>query len=293
MNPSNALNLTNPFSKSFSLTEVFAAGFATIALMIALQLPALPKIAEQVISPSTVATLNETISSTVDSNVAPIADLFYGEESQTPAALATISKQMSFVSSRNAYPASLNVIEQYAGAITAEANAQGVPSDVAIGVAFLENGGSVTAKSPAGALGVYQLMPYTAKNLGLTVTKKVDDRLDPAKSITAGITYLKMNYNRFGDWGLATWAYHAGEGNVSKALKIYAKANDGIALKGISDFGQMHDYVLSHGITVNKLLSDASVQKFTKTLSDDSSGYPYKVIATATLFHQANAVAVR
>jgi len=288
MNPT----LTLTPQRTFSLTEVFVAGFATIALMIALQVPTLmPHVAK--ISTKPLATLNETVSSTVESNVAPIADLFFGEEAQTPTAQATIAKQMSFVSSRDAYPASLSVIQQYAGAITAEANTQGVPADVAIGVAFLENGGSVTAKSPAGALGVYQLMPYTARNLGMTVTKKVDDRLDPNKSIHAGITYLKMNYDRFGDWGLATWAYHAGEGNVAKALKIYAKANDGIALKGISDFGQMHDYVLSHGITVHKLLSDANVQKFTDKLHDDSSGYPYKVIATANLFHQASSVAVR
>jgi hypothetical protein len=288
MNPT--LTLTTP--RSFSISEVFVAGFATIALVIALQLPALPKVAHEMYVPTS-TTLNQEITSAVVTHAVSIADLFFGEEAESTDAQSMISHQMSYVSSRDAYLASLNVIQEYAGAITAEANEQGVPADVAIGVAFLENGGSVTAKSPAGALGVYQLMPYTARNLGLTVTKKVDDRLDPEKSIHAGITYLKMNYDRFGDWGLATWAYHAGEGNVTKALKIYAKAHDGLTLKGISDFDQIHDYVLSHGVTIHKLLSDASVQKFTDKLHDDSSGYPYKVIATATLFREANTVVVR
>jgi hypothetical protein len=180
------------------------------------------------------------------------------------------------------------VVEKHAEAIKETARDKGVPEDVAIGVAFLENGGSETAKSPAGALGVYQLMPGTAKNLGLTVTKSVDDRKNPEKSIEAGVTYLRANYERFGDWGLATWAYHAGEGNVTKAVKIYAKAHDGIELEGIRNFPQIREYVLSHGITVHVLLSDPSVQKFTDKLNDDSAGYPYKVVATASLFHDNN-----
>jgi hypothetical protein len=99
--------------------------------------------------------------------------------------------------------------------------------------------------------------------------------------------YLRSNFDRFGDWGLATWAYHAGEGNVSKALKIYAKANHGVDLAGVKNASQTREYVEQHGITVHKLLSDPAVKQFTKKLNDDSSGYPYKVVATATLFKEA------
>ncbi|KKW15975.1 MAG: Lytic transglycosylase catalytic, partial [Parcubacteria group bacterium GW2011_GWA2_50_10b] len=150
-----------------------------------------------------------------------------------------------------------------------------------------ENGGSDTAVSSAGALGVFQLMPGTARSLGLTVNKKVDERKIPEKNIAAGMKYLKGNFERFGDWGLATWAYHAGEGNVSKAIKIYAKAKDNITLAGVKDPKAMRDYVEKHDITVHKLLSDPSVKKFTQKLKDDSQGYPYKVVATAALFREA------
>ena len=241
---------------------------------------------------SPTALLNAPVSlvSPIVSPVAgPLVDLFFGAEAKTAYAADIVNGQISFVSSRDAYQASLAVVRKYASTIESEADAQGVPEDVALGVALLENGGSETAKSPAGALGVYQLMPRTAKNLGLTVSRKQDDRKDPAMSIHAGISYLKQNFDRFGDWGLATWAYHAGEGNVTKALKIYASEHDGIKLAGLSDQNELHDYVVSHGITIHKLLSDSAVQKFTDKLHDDSAGYPYKVMATAELFRQASA----
>jgi hypothetical protein len=216
-----------------------------------------------------------------------LVNAFFGEEAGTVETEDAIAKQMAFVSSRGAYSASLEVVQRHAVAIKAEARAQNVPEDVAIGVAFLENGGSETAKSSAGALGIYQLMPGTARNLGLTVNKKVDDRKDPQKSIGAGVSYLKSNYERFGDWGLATWAYHAGEGNVAKALKLYAKAHDGINLPGVEDSAALKQYVVSHNITVHKLLSDPAVKVLTDKLQDDSAGYPYKVVATAKLFKQS------
>lgn len=254
-------------------------------LMTLFQIPAMTQSLETVANYQATAHVS---AATHDGVTTPMADIIFGSEAKTREAQTTITKQKAFVSSRGAYQASLAVIEKHADTIKQVAAEKNVPADVAIGVAFLENGGSETAKSPAGALGIYQLMPGTARNLGLTVNKSVDDRKNPEKSIEAGITYLATNYQRFGDWGLATWAYHAGEGNVAKALKIYAKANDGITLPGISDFGAMRDYVVSRGITVHKLLSDPSVQKFTEKLNDDSSGYPYKVTATATLFREKN-----
>ena len=88
---------------------------------------------------------------------------------------------MEFVSSRKAYPASLAVIKKHEKTIREMARKYGVPEDVAIGVGLLENGGSETAKSSAGALGVFQLMPGTARSLGLTVNGKVDEKTKHAR----------------------------------------------------------------------------------------------------------------
>lgn len=217
----------------------------------------------------------------------PLKEAFFGAESKLKKTDDAIEQKIAFVSSRKAYPASLAVIQKHEKTIKQKAAENGVPLDVAIGVGLLENGGSDTAKSPAGALGVFQLMPGTARGLGLKVNKNVDERRDPVKNIDAGMRYLKGNYETFGDWGLATWAYHAGEGNVSKAIKLYAKANHGVNLKGMKDQVAMRAYIQKHSITINKLLSDPAVKQMTKKLKDDSSGYPYKVIATATLFKEA------
>jgi hypothetical protein len=266
------MNTINKFNRGNALVSALTTGALVIGMF---QIPTITKVEFN----------QKAEAATVE---IPIANTFFGDKAGTQETTDTIAKQVAFVSSRDAYQASLAVVERHAKAIKATADEKGVPQDVAIGVALLENGGSETAKSPAGALGIYQLMPHTAENLGLTVNKTVDDRKDPGKSIEAGVSYLKSNYDRFGDWGLATWAYHAGEGNVAKALKIYAKNNDNLDLAGISNFPELHDYVSGHQITISKLLSDPKVKEFTDTLHDDTAGYPFKVIATAKLFRDAD-----
>lgn|GEM_PF-3280275 len=55
-------------------------------------------------------------------------------------------------------------------------------------------------------------------------------------------------------------------------------------LPGVKDPKAIRDYVEKSGVTIHKLLSHSSVKTLTKKLKDDSSGYPYKVFATSTLF---------
>lgn len=274
-------NLANKFiTKAYTYGNTVISGALLIGLF---QVPFLPPQSTAALKPE------QRAIEAVFEDTQPIAmvDEFLGSETPDNVANSIIEKKADFVSTRPAYSASLAVIQKHENTIRKEASEKGVPQDVALGVSLLENGGSETAVSPAGALGVFQLMPGTARSLGLTVTKKVDERKDPETNIEAGIRYLRSNFERFGDWGLATWAYHAGEGNVSKAVQLYAKANHGVTLKGVKDPQSMKEYVEKHGITVHKLLSSQAVKNFTKKLNDDSAGYPYKVLATAKLFKEA------
>ena len=85
----------------------------------------------------------------------------------------------------------------------------GVDPAIALSIARAESGFRHEARSSHGAVGVFQLMPSTARRMGYNPYSLNDN-------IKAGITYYKKMYNMFGSVELALAAYNAGPGNVKK-----------------------------------------------------------------------------
>jgi membrane-bound lytic murein transglycosylase D len=94
--------------------------------------------------------------------------------------------------------------------------AQKIPSEL-VWLAEVESSFDPRARSPAGAAGLFQLMPDTARRFGLRV-RPFDQRLSPDESALAAAKYLQYLHAHFKDWRLALAAYNAGEGTVQNLL---------------------------------------------------------------------------
>ena len=92
-------------------------------------------------------------------------------------------------------------------------------------LAVIESRLHTSAVSWAGAVGPWQLMPATARVLGLKVTRKTDERTNYIKSTHAAARYLNDLYDQFGDWLLVIAAYNGGAGNVLKAIRKSGSRN--------------------------------------------------------------------
>jgi membrane-bound lytic murein transglycosylase D len=109
---------------------------------------------------------------------------------------------------------------RYVPAIQAELARAGLPTDL-VWMSLIESGHNPTIRSPAGAAGLWQFIPETARCYGLTVDRWVDERLDPLRSTQAAATYLSDLKSRFGSWELAMAAYNMGHYGLTRSVRRY------------------------------------------------------------------------
>ena len=89
------------------------------------------------------------------------------------------------------------------------ASQHGIPQDLFLRLVTQESGWNATARSHAGAFGLAQLMPATARYLGVNPN-------DPRQNLEGGARYLAEQFREFGSWRLALAAYNAGPNAVHK-----------------------------------------------------------------------------
>lgn len=111
----------------------------------------------------------------------------------------------------------LALSKYYFPIIEEELHAAGLPLELRY-LPIIESNLSIRATSRMGAVGLWQFMPATGKNLGLEINSLVDERCDVLKSTRAACKFLAYLYKVYGDWTLAIAAYNCGPGNVNRAL---------------------------------------------------------------------------
>jgi membrane-bound lytic murein transglycosylase D len=108
----------------------------------------------------------------------------------------------------------------------------GLPKELKY-LAVIESRLKASARSWVGAVGPWQFMPATARNMGLKVSRSYDERTDYYKSTHAASRYLTNLYSIYGDWLLVIAAYNGGPGNVNSAIKR----------AGSKDFWKLQNYL--------------------------------------------------
>jgi membrane-bound lytic murein transglycosylase D len=95
----------------------------------------------------------------------------------------------------------------------------GLPDELKY-LSLIESGLNPKVISRAGAGGLWQFMPKTARvDFGLRIDEYVDERFDPEAATEAACKYMRQLYRIFGDWHLVLAAYNTGPGNVRRAIR--------------------------------------------------------------------------
>jgi len=132
------------------------------------------------------------------------------------------SARRQFTRQPNYFPDISNRADYYLYYIVEEVKRRDMPMEIAL-IPLVESSLNPFASGPAGAAGLWQIMPATGTHLGLERNSGYDGRKDLQDSTTVALDYLESLYEEFDeDWLLALAAYNSGAGTVSRARE----AND-------------------------------------------------------------------
>jgi membrane-bound lytic murein transglycosylase D len=115
---------------------------------------------------------------------------------------------------------------RYEPMIRAKMREGGLPEDMYY-LALVESGFDPNAYSRAAAVGMWQFMTSTARDMGMRVDWWIDERRDPVRSTAGAVRFIRGLREQFGSLYLAAAAYNGGPGRVSRGLSRYADDLEG------------------------------------------------------------------
>ncbi len=201
--------------------------------------------------------LRHTVQVSATNSVSALARLAWDDDQESPFdhAHPAVDEFMDYYSDRSPeiIARSLTRGLPHLPMIRALLSEAGVPLEIAY-LPIVESHFKASARSHAGAAGIWQFMPATAQRFGLRIDGCVDERRDPIRSTVAAVRYLAELHDRFEDWHLALAAYNAGEGRIDRIMRNH----------GVDDYWTMVDRQLLPRETaqyVPRFLAAAAVAK--------------------------------
>lgn len=172
----------------------------------------------QVNTPALIAPEDDSASPLTNTEMAALKSTGQIDKNLPAEAMPDVARQYKYFlrKGRNTMGVFSKRAEQYLAYSRKVFRSRGMPEELAY-LAIVESGYKADAKSPAGAAGAWQFMPYTGMKYGLNQDWWMDERLDPYKATEAAADYLQKLYGDFRDWPTAIAAYNAGEGKMSRA----------------------------------------------------------------------------
>ncbi len=141
---------------------------------------------------------------------------------------------------------------------------RGMPAELAL-LPIIESAYNPVAVSSARAAGMWQFIPSTGLNFGLSQNAWLDSRRDILLSTEAALDYLQKLYDMFGSWDLALAAYNCGEGCVQRAIARNALRGDRVDFSSLQLPAETRAYVPKLQAVKNII---ANPRQFNMTLAD-------------------------